>query len=78
MAVNGAADVLADAFRGVIDEAMTEATNAMKDAMADTERRLTKRIDDVEETVTQRIDTTNSNMQAQFAEQEKKIAAIGT
>ena len=47
-------------------------------ATKDDIHQLSDRIDGVKADLNSRIDTTNKNMQAQFAEQEKKIAGLGT
>ena len=57
------------------------ANMATKDDIADMAtkddiNRLSDKIDRVETRLNRRIDTTNNNMQAQFAQQEKKIAEI--
>ena len=57
------------------------ANMATKDDIADMAtkddiNRLSDKIDRVETGLNRRIDTTNNNMQAQFAQQEKKIAEI--
>lgn len=88
--LNGSVNLLADAMRKVFHESMESVHEAVKgdidalgDAisgdMANMENRLGKRIDDTNN----RLDNTknmvvnvNQNMQAQFAEQEKKIATM--
>ena len=70
--LNGSVDLLAKSMRDVFSEAMEAVHGAVKKDMDAMEGRLNERIDGVE----RRIDTTNENMQAQFAEQEKKIGRL--
>jgi len=67
--LNGSADLLAQAFRKVVEDATEGALEPMLDEMGKMEERLTERIDTG-------LKTTNENMQGQFAAQEKQIASL--
>ena len=66
--LNGSADLLAKAIRKVFGEATENGRLAVKDDMQEMEKNLSDKIDATNES----IKTTNSNMQSQFAEQEKR------
>ena len=67
--LNGSTKLLPDAMRDVFSECMEKNREGMKDDLKGVEDRLTVRIDGG-------LETTNDNMQAQFAEQEKKIGKL--
>ncbi len=67
--LNGSVDLLAKAMRQVFQEATQQAVEPVMDEMMKMEDRLDKKIDNA-------VETTNSNMQAQFAEQDKKIGKL--
>ena len=76
--LNGSVNILADAMQKVFNEAMegavgplTTEIKGLRSGMDDMEGRLNTRIDSVNE-------TTNQNMQAQFAEQQKQIGGVGS
>ena len=62
---NGSVEILAGAMRKVFDECMTGTREAMKEDLEEV------RVD-----LSERMDTTNKNMQAEFAAQEKQIAGV--
>ncbi|MDE0532281.1 MAG: hypothetical protein OXI01_12655 [Albidovulum sp.] len=77
--LNGSVNLLADAMRKVFTEAvevavepLTTQVSALRTNVAD----MRTEIHSMEERLNKRIDTTNENMQAQFAEQEKKIGTL--
>ena len=81
--LNGSMTAFARAFSDVVRDATSHL--ATKDEIAkladnmatkDDINQLSDRIDRVEASLNGRIDITNQNMQAQFAQQEKKIAEI--
>ena len=81
--LNGSVDLLAQAMRQVFSEAVEvavepvkESVDALRTEMRDMEGRIDKNMDRMEERLNARTDTTNENMQAQFAEQEKKIGQL--
>ena len=86
--LNGSMEAFARAFSDVVRDSTSHlatkddiANMATKDDIADMAtkddiNRLSDKIDRVETRLNRRIDTTNKNMQAQFARQEKKIAEI--
>ena len=86
--LNGSMEAFARAFSDVVRNSTSHlatkddiANMATKDDIAnmatkDDINRLSDKIDRVETRLNRRIDTTNNNMQAQFAQQEKKIAEI--
>ncbi len=63
--MNGSADLLAKAIRKVFEETSENVRDSVKEDMQEMEKNLSDK-----------IDTTNQNMQAQFAQQEKKIAKM--
>ena len=60
--LNGSVDMLAQALKGVVSEAIEANNDVILDEMGKMEKRLNSR-----------IDTTNENMSAQFATQAKYI-----
>ena len=77
--LNGSVDLLASAMRSVFTECMDSVRNGMRADLRDMEGRLNKRIDGLVDRVDgleKRLDTTDANMAAQFADQEKKIGEI--
>ena len=85
--LNGSVDLLANAMRQVFTEAMQQAVEPVRKdmenmetrlnkSMSNMEDRLDKRMDGLKDDFTKQIDTTNENMQAQFAEQQKKIGRL--
>ncbi len=70
--LNGSTNLLAQAMREVFSEAMTTAVAPLQTEM----KALRTDMRDMETRLNARIDTTNENMQAQFAEQERKIGQL--
>lgn len=65
--LNGSVGLLADAMRKVFSEAVEDAVEPLRDDIAGISDGMATKAD---------IKTTNENMQAQFAEQEKKIGRL--
>ena len=81
--LNGSADLLANAIRQVFEEAtengraaIKEDLQEVKDDMHEIEKNLSSKIDNLDRKIDTTNKTTNENMQAQFAEQEGKIAKM--
>ena len=70
--LNGSVDLLAKAMRQVFQEGIETATAPIRQNMAEIRQDMAE----MREDLSQQIHTTNENMQAQFAEQEKKISKI--
>ncbi len=70
--LNGSADLLAKAIQQVFEEATEISRAQVKQDMHGMEQNLSDKIDATNES----IKTTNQNMQAQFAQQEEKIAKM--
>ncbi len=77
--LNGSVDLLAQALRDVVTEAVTGAVQGIrgeiKEDMAVMEKSLREEIQSVKTDLEQRIDITNTNVQAQLAEHRKNIAS---
>ena len=73
--LNGSVDLLANAFRSVIVEAMESTEQSMSKRFDGIDKRFDG-IDKAIDTTNESIKTTNENMQAQFAKQEEKIADL--
>ena len=65
--LNGSVDMLAQAMRKVFSEAVEGAVEPLRDDIAVIGEGMVTKAD---------LETTNENMQAQFAEQEKKIGQL--
>ena len=80
--MNGSVDILAKAMKAVFQEGMDATREAVKGDIDGLRTDIKQDMDSMEERLKdntkQQIDTTNENMQAQFAEQEKKISGIGS
>ena len=85
--LNGSVDLLADAMRLVFTESMESVREVVKedieivrrDMKEDIRKNIAvirKDMNAMEDRLNKRNDITNSNMQAQFAQQEKKIASM--
>ena len=70
--LNGSADLLAKAIQQVFEEATEISRAQVKQDMHGMEQNLSDKIDATNES----IKTTSQNMQAQFAQQEEKIAKM--
>ena len=70
--LNGSVVLLAQAMRQVFTEAVDGAVRPLTDEV----KALRTEVHDMEDRLNTRIDTTNDNVQAQFAEQEKKIGKM--
>ena len=70
--MNGSVDLLAQAMRKVFSESVEGAVAPLTTEV----KALRTEVHDMEGRLNKRIDTTNANMQAQFAEQEKKIGQL--
>ncbi len=81
--VNGGVDALSLAMRQVFTEAMEVGVQPVKDAvdglrsdMGELKKDMGSDMKDMRADLSGRLDTTNENMSAQFAEQEKKIGKL--
>jgi len=72
--LNGSVEMLANAMHKVFSEAVEGAVEPLREDLAS----VRKDVANVRETMATRedINTSNNNMQAQFAEQEKKIGKM--
>ncbi len=70
--LNGSVDLLANAMRKVFGEAVEGAVNPLTTEV----KALRTEVVALRTEVNDKIDTTNENMQAQFAEQQKKIGKL--
>ena len=76
---NGSVQLLADALQQVVRGAVREGVGPLRQDMQTMRRDMQTMRQDMqamEDRLNVRIDVTNQNMQAQFAEQEKKIAHL--
>ena len=69
--LNGSVDLLAKAMRQVFTEAVESAVQPLATEV----KALRTEVNDMEGRLNARIDTTNENMQAQFAQHRKDVAA---
>ena len=69
---NGSVQLLADALQQVVRGAVREGVGPLRQDM----QTMRQDMQAMEDRLNVRIDVTNQNMQAQFAEQEKKIAHL--
>ena len=81
--LNGSVDLLADAMRLVFTESMEIVREGVKEDIKSVRKDMKediavirKDMGAMEDRLNKRNDITNSNMQAQFAQQEKKIASM--
>ena len=77
--LNGSAERLAGAIREVFTEVVDGAVEPLRTemkAMHTDMKAMRTDMRDMEKRLNGRIDTTNQNMQAQFAEQERKIGQM--
>lgn len=77
--MNGSVGLLADAMRKVFQEGIESAIAPVEEAVTGLRDDMKDMRDDMknmEERLDQKIGTTNQNMQAQFAEQEKRIGQL--
>ncbi len=74
--LNGSADLLANAIRQVFEEATEKSRVEVRGDIHEMEKNLSSKIDNLDKKIDTTNKTTNENMQAQFAEQEGKIAKM--
>ncbi|MCY3942010.1 MAG: hypothetical protein OXG29_13195 [Gammaproteobacteria bacterium] len=76
---NGSVQLLADALQQVVSEAVRDGVAPVRQDMQTLRQdvqTLRQHMQAMEDRLNDRIDVTNQNMQAQFAEQETKIARL--
>ena len=78
--LNGGPELLAKAIQQVFEETMSATREVVREDLSEMEVRLKKDSSEMEgrlnKHLDERINTTDENMQAQFAEQEKKLGKL--